>query len=327
VILITGGAGFIGSVLAARIERAGEDVVICDRLGNGQKWKNIAKRRLFAFVWPECLPRFLLRNRTDLSAIVHMAAVSSTMESDADVVFRTNFELSRALWTFCVEHEIPFLYASSGATYGDGSQGFDDDWSPEKLALLRPLNLYGWSKHAFDRFVAHEVHVRRRSPPHWNGFKLMNVYGPNEYHKAGMQSVIAQVFREVATAGEVTLFRSHRADIEDGQQRRDFVYVHDCVEVIWWALRNPAVRGIFNVGTGEAQTFEEVASATIRAMGRTVAISYVDMPESIRSCYQYFTKAAMQRLRAAGCDVQFHGLDAGVHDYVCGYLTSSEPYC
>jgi ADP-L-glycero-D-manno-heptose 6-epimerase len=241
-------------------------------------------------------------------------------------VIANNFRLSLDLWTWCARRGVRFIYASSAATYGDGTGGFDDHAAPAALARLRPLNLYGWSKHLFDRRVAEIVARGDAAPPQWAGLKFFNVYGPNEYHKEGQFSVVLKNFREIAATGRAVLFRSHRPDYADGGQQRDFVWVGDCVEVMLWLHRTPAVSGLFNLGTGRARSFADLATAVFGALGRTPAIDYVDMPPNIRDQYQYHTEARMRRLAAAGYDAPFTALEDGVARYVRDYLTTADIY-
>ncbi|RMH14477.1 MAG: ADP-glyceromanno-heptose 6-epimerase, partial [Gemmatimonadetes bacterium] len=262
----------------------------------------------------------------EVEAIVHMGAVSSTTETDADLIAATNVRLPLALWEWCAREGVRFIYASSAATYGDGSQGFDDDPDPGSLARLRPLNPYGWSKQLFDRMVARRVAEGRPAPPQWAGLKFFNVYGPNEYHKGSMRSVALQAFEQIRERGAVTLFRSHHPDYVDGGQLRDFVWVGDCVEVVAWLLGHPGVSGLFNVGTGRARSFLDLAHAVFAALGREPRIEWVDTPAEIRERYQYFTEARMERLRAAGYDAPFTGLEEGVVAYVRDYLATDDPY-
>jgi ADP-L-glycero-D-manno-heptose 6-epimerase len=325
-ILVTGGAGFIGSNIVAALVERGVPVAVSDRLRSGDKWRNVAHHELADLIAPESLSTWLETHGGSLDAIIHMGAVSSTTARDADLIADTNFRLSRDLWRFCVAAGIRLVYASSAATYGDGSQGFDDDPSLDALARLRPLNAYGWSKHVFDRWVAREVHDGRPWPPQWAGLKFFNVYGPNEYHKEGMQSVVAQKYPLAAEGRAVTLFRSHRPDYPDGGQRRDFVYVADCVDVVLWLLDRPDVNGLFNVGTGQDRTFRDLSLALFAAVGTEPRIEYVDMPETIRNRYQYFTKANTDRLRAAGYERPFTALEDGVDDYVRRFLATDDPY-
>jgi ADP-L-glycero-D-manno-heptose 6-epimerase len=326
-IIITGGAGFIGSNLVAALEERGErDLVICDRLGQGEKWRNIAKRELAAILPPEGLMDWLAEHARDVQAVFHLGAISSTTERDADLVAATNFSLSLALWEWCAATETRFIYASSAATYGDGSAGFDDDARPEALATLRPLNAYGWSKHLFDRRVARLVARGAARPPQWAGLKFFNVYGPNEAHKGAMMSVVAQIYPRAAAGERCRLFRSHRAGIADGGQRRDFVAVRDCVEMLLFLYDHPAVSGLFNSGTGQARSFADLAAAVYRALGREPMIDYVDTPPEIRSVYQYLTEARMERLRAAGYSRPATSLEEGVRDYVQTYLAAADPY-
>ena len=324
-IVVTGGAGFIGSNIAARLAADGHDVVVVDRLGDdGVKWRNLAKTPLELILAPEELDGFLAGHRRDVEAVVHMGAISSTTARDADEVNVTNLRLSRRLWDWCAQAERPLIYASSAATYGDGDLGFEDDGGVEALARLRPLNLYGWSKAAFDLWAARAVRAGRPAPPSWAGLKFFNVYGPNEHHKADMMSLVAKNYDAIAAGQGVKLFKSHRPDYADGGQLRDFVYVKDCVEVVAWMLGQPRLAGVFNLGTGAARSFAELMTATFEAAGKPPRIAYVDMPEAIRGSYQYFTQAQMGRLRAAGYPGQFTSLEAGVRDYVGRYLAQAD---
>jgi ADP-L-glycero-D-manno-heptose 6-epimerase len=325
-ILVTGGAGFIGSNLAAALAEGGHDVAICDRLGHEAKWRNVAKVDLADVVSPEEVPQWLERHRRRIDAVIHMGAVSSTTERDVDLILRENYRLSRELWEFSAREDVRFIYASSAATYGDGSAGFADDASRGALANLRPLNPYGWSKHLFDRFVAREVARGAPLPRQWAGLKFFNVYGPNEYHKGAMKSVVAQVFPRAAAGEAVTLFRSHNPKFADGGQMRDFIYVRDCGDVVAWLLKTPRVNGLFNLGTGQARTFLDLACAVFAAINRKPNIAYVDTPAEIRDKYQYFTEARMERLRAAGYGLPFTSLEDGVGDYVQRYLSAADPY-
>jgi ADP-L-glycero-D-manno-heptose 6-epimerase len=255
-----------------------------------------------------------------------MGAISSTTEPDTDLIFKTNYKLSRQLWTWCSDHRARFIYASSAATYGDGRAGFDDDESVEALARLRPLNAYGWSKHLFDRFVAREVARGGATPKQWAGLKFFNVYGPNEYHKGTMKSVIAQIYPKASAGEAVTLFKSHNPQYADGGQMRDFVYVKDCVDVVAWLLENANVRGLYNLGTGKARTFLDLTRAVFAALNRRPLLNFVDTPEDIRPKYQYYTQARMERLRTAGYTTAFTPLEDGVSDYVQRYLSGADPY-
>jgi len=326
-ILITGGAGFIGSNLVAALGERGErDLAVCDRLGHDDKWRNLAKRELTALVPPEGLWDFLEAHGREISIIFHLGAISATTETDADLIIATNFTLSLQLWRWCAASETRFIYASSAATYGDGSAGFDDDCSRAALARLRPLNAYGWSKHLFDRRVARFLEEDGARPPQWAGLKFFNVYGPNEYHKATMMSVAAQIFARALDNEPARLFRSHRPDISDGGQKRDFIYVRDCVEILLWLYDNPAVNGLLNVGSGAARSFADLAAAVFRALGREPKIEYRDTPTEIRGNYQYFTEARIERLRSSGYEKPMTSLEDGVRDYVQSYLAAPDRY-
>ena len=325
--VVTGGAGFIGSNVAAALEeRHPGEVVVCDRLDDGDKRLNIAKRDLAGVILPEDLLPFLDANGSAIRAVVHMGAISSTTAEASGAIVDTNYRLPLRLWRWCADLRVPFIYASSAATYGDGSQGFDDDGSLDALARLRPLNAYGRSKNLFDRRVALMVQDGAPSPPQWAGLKFFNVYGPNEYHKGGQKSVAAQLFAQVQDSGRARLFTSHNADYADGGQRRDFVWVGDCVDVIGWLLDNAGVSGLFNCGSARARTFEDVALAVFAALGREPDIEFIPMPKAIREHYQYFTEADMGRLTGAGYARPFTSLEDGVGRYVSGYLNTPDPY-
>lgn len=328
-ILITGGAGFIGSNLLAGLAGRGEhEIVVCDTLGTEDKWRNIAKHEIAGFIPPETLFDFIADNNIldRLEAIFHMGAISATTESDADLIVKTNFDLSLVLWEFCAFNQIRFIYASSAATYGDGTKGFDDAHTVKHLAKFRPLNAYGWSKHAFDRRVARLLSNNDPKPRQWAGLKFFNVYGPNEYHKGSMQSVIAHLYPKLAAGEPARLFKSYREDYPDGGQKRDFVWVGDCVDVMLWLYDNPKVNGLFNVGSGAARTFDDLAKATFAAMGKQAQIEYIDMPESLRAKYQYFTEAPLDRLRKAGFTQEMTPLEEGVRRYVQDFLATDDPY-
>ncbi len=326
-ILVTGGAGFIGSNIAGMLaDQTDYRIVVADEFGNGSKWRNLSKHRIFEIIGPDDIFYWLEDNAHDLEAIIHMGAVSSTTETDVDLILATNFTLSRTLWNWAATHEKRFIYASSAATYGDGAAGFDDDLGIEALSKLNPLNAYGWSKHLFDQCVSVATAANDTMPPQWAGLKFFNVYGPNEYHKEDQRSVINHIFPHAEHGRPVKLFHSYRDDYADGEQLRDFVYVKDCVKIIAWLLENPTVSGLFNVGTGKARSFKDLASATFAAVGKPPAITYIDMPEELRDKYQYFTEAKIDRLRAAGYKEEFYSLEDGVKDYVQNYLLKDDPY-
>ncbi|MCC8964120.1 ADP-glyceromanno-heptose 6-epimerase [Bradyrhizobium sp. Pear76] len=323
--LVTGGAGFIGSNVVAALNDAGRsDVVVCDSLGQDGKWRNLTKRQLADVVPPAELGDWLKGRRLD--AIVHLGAISETTATDGDLVIETNFRLSMRLLDWCTANATPFIYASSAATYGDGDQGFDDDGSVEALKRLRPMNLYGWSKNLFDLAVAERAARGERLPPQWAGLKFFNVFGPNEYHKGSMMSVLARRFDDIKAGRVVQLFKSHREGIADGDQRRDFIYVDDVVRVMMWLIATPRVSGLFNVGTGKARSFKDLIVSAYGALGREPNIRYVDMPEQIRGSYQYFTESVVDRLARAGYNGGFTRLEDAVEAYVKGFLDRADRY-
>jgi ADP-L-glycero-D-manno-heptose 6-epimerase len=313
--LVTGGAGFIGSNLVAALAAQGQEVTVCDRLRDGVKWRNLAKHRIADLVPPEHLWDWLAAQPV-LDGVFHLGAISATTVTDGDLVAANNLTLTLRLWEWCAEHRTPLIYASSAATYGDGAEGFDDDPAPAALAKLRPLNLYGWSKHATDRRILDLVARGRPAPPHWAGLKFFNVYGPNEHHKGRMASVVLHKFRQIAAGEPATLFASDREGVADGEQMRDFVHVDDCVAAMLWLAQKPRVSGLFNCGSGIARSFGDLARATYAAMNRTPDIRYVPMPDDLKGRYQYFTQARMERLRDAGFDRQPTPLEAGIAAYV-----------
>jgi len=326
-ILITGGAGFIGSNLAAALNDRGEtDVIVCDRLGTDQKWRNLAKRELADVIAPEALPDFLASSvGRELRTVFHMGAISATTATDADLVIETNFRLSMQIWRHCTEYGTALVYASSAATYGDGAQGFTDHDDPSSLAKLAPLNLYGWSKHLFDR-AAIRLAEKQKHPPHWYGCKFFNVFGPNEYHKGDMQSLVAKITPDAMAGKAASLFRSHRPDYSDGGQLRDFVWVNDVCDVMLWLADAKPANGLYNIGSGAARSWLDLASAIYRALGAEPKIDFIEMPETLKQKYQYFTQANLAKLRTAGYSGQATPLETGVQAYVSGYLALTDRY-
>ena len=318
-IVITGGAGFIGSCIVRTLNDAGfDDLYVVDDIGQTEKWKHLVNKRYLDYFHKD---HFLdrLSELSDVEAVIHMGACSSTTETDFDYLYSNNFEYTKSLWRYCTESRVPFIYASSAATYGDGSWGFDDNMD---IGKLRPLNGYGYSKQLFDLWSRKQ----KDTPPQYAGLKFFNVYGPNEDCKDDMASVIYKSFNQIGQSGKVRLFRSHRPDYGDGGQLRDFIYVKDICSVISWLLDNKDVSGLFNVGTGKARSFADLAKATFRAMGVREDIEYIDMPEHLRGKYQYFTEAKMDKLRQAGYSKPFYSLEDGVENYVKEYLMKDEVY-
>jgi ADP-L-glycero-D-manno-heptose 6-epimerase len=324
-LLVTGGAGFIGSNVVAGLNAAGlTDVVVNDRLRSDGKWRNLQKRQLADLIPPSELFDWLEGRKLD--AVVHLGAVASTTAIDGDQVIENNFRLSLRLLDWCTMTRTPFIYASSAATYGDGEGGFVDDNALSALAKLKPMNLYGWSKHLFDLALLARAAKKQPLPPQWVGLKFFNVFGPNEYHKGDMMSVLCKVFDRAKAGAPVRLFKSHRPGIADGDQRRDFIYVDDVSAVVRWLLATPSVNGLFNVGTGKAQSFRQMIEAMFAALGRAPKIEYIDMPAAIRDNYQYFTEASMENLHRAGYNAGFTPLVTAVRRYVADFLDRPDRY-
>jgi ADP-L-glycero-D-manno-heptose 6-epimerase len=314
-ILVTGGAGFIGSNLQASLYADGIPVIVADHLGGAEKWRNLAAHPPLELLDPDHLPAWLA-TAPKLDAIVHLGAISETTATDGDLVWRTNVSFSQTLWRHCAAHGIRFIYASSAATYGDGAAGFDDSADTESLKKLRPLNLYGFSKHAFDLWVARQVETGAPAPPAWAGVKFFNVYGPNEYHKGRMISVIKVKHDELTSGALAKLFRSETPGLADGQQSRDFIWVGDAVAVLRFMLDAKTLSGLFNLGTGRARTYLDMARAVCGALNIPERIEFIEMPPLLRGKYQSFTQAPMDRLRQAGFTAAFTSLEDGVRRYM-----------
>ncbi len=312
-IIVTGAAGFIGSCVISRLNQEGlTDIIAVDVLRTNDKWKNLRHLDFADYLDREQLFAYL-ENQPQIEAIIHMGACSATTERDANYLMENNYRYTLKLAQFALQHSVRFIYASSGATYGLGELGYDDDES--KIHLLRPLNMYGYSKQLFDLKARREGWLKQMV-----GLKFFNVYGPNEYFKGDMASVVFKAFNQIQEKGYVRLFKSHRADFEDGQQLRDFIYIKDVLEVILFFLKNPDKNGLFNVGTGKARSFLDLVKATFNAMGREPKIEFFDMPENLRDRYQYFTEAKIEKLRKAGYQHEFYSLEDGITDYVQNYL-------
>jgi len=326
-VVVTGGAGPIGSNLVAELNKRGtHKVVVCDRFGNNEKWRNLQAHPVHELVVPEKLIAWLDANKNLVDVIFHLGAVSTTTETDVDLLVDSNVNTSLRLWRWSIINGKRFIYASSSYTYGDGDEGFDDNSSLDYLRKLRPLNAYGWSKHLFNWHVASSVARHEPSPPQCAGLKFFNLYGPNEYHKDSQRSVVCQIAQHAIQGGMVKLLKSYNKQYTDGGQMSDFVHVKDAVKVMLWLLDHPKISGIYNVGTGKARTFEDLANAIFAAINRPPHIHYVDMPEHLLQKYQYFTEAKMERLPGAGYTEPFFSLEDGVKDYVQNYLVKDDPY-
>jgi ADP-L-glycero-D-manno-heptose 6-epimerase len=310
-LLVTGGSGFIGSNLVMGLQGK-EPIIVCDAFGTDDKWKNLRFALVERFVQCDEIAEFLTDYGKKLSGVVHLGAISATTERDVDLIVRSNLQLSRLLWDFCAAQQIPFIYASSAATYGDGALGFDDRSDAAYLEQLRPLNPYGWSKLAFDRQILAIVARGEPAPPRWAGLKFFNVYGPRERHKGPMRSVITSNFESLWTGGKLRLFKSDHPDYDNGGQMRDFVFVGDCTQVMTWMLDNEFPNGIYNIGTGTAQSWLQVGEAMFSALCQEPRIDFIDMPEGLKGKYQYFTQASMEKLAAIGAPVPSTSLLDGV---------------
>lgn len=321
-IVITGGAGMIGSMIAWQLNQEGrDDLLIVDRQKHSDQWQNLCHRRYEEYLDKEELLPWLEAG-AELDAVIHMGAISATTERDWNRLLEDNIRYSQGLWQWCTDNGVPFLYASSAATYGGGEQGYDDANNEN----LRPLNAYGYSKHFFDQWAQRQAEAGN-APPLWAGFKFFNVYGPNEYHKERMASVALHSFNQYRDTGTVKLFKSDRPNVEDGMQLRDFVYVKDAASVVTWFLQGRGESGIYNVGTGQARAFKDLATAVMISAGGTPNITWIAMPDDLKGKYQYYTQASMEKLRAIGYDKPFHTLEEGVRDYVQNYLIQPDPYC
>jgi ADP-L-glycero-D-manno-heptose 6-epimerase len=321
-IIVTGGAGFIGSAFVWKLNRDGiTDIVIVDQLECDDKWKNLVNLRFTDYIHKNEFIKMILADKVpfETSAVIHMGACSSTTERDADYLWENNYLYTRELAEWALRHNLRFIYASSAATYGDGALGFSDDYG--KISNLKPINMYGYSKQIFDLWV-----LKNKLENKVTGIKFFNVFGPNEYHKSDMTSVIFKAFHQIKETGKVRLFKSYKKEYADGGQMRDFVYVKDCLDVMKWLFNNSDVNGIFNLGTGKARTWNDLIAAVFAAMGRKTNIQYIEMPESLRDQYQYFTEAQMNKLKSAGCPVKFSSLEDSVRDYVVNYLQQADPH-
>ncbi|MCX6320147.1 MAG: ADP-glyceromanno-heptose 6-epimerase [Bacteroidetes bacterium] len=320
-ILLTGAAGFIGSYLLGFLNKKGfTQLIIADDFSEEDKWFNFEEKQFIAKVDREQLFDWLKENDPAIDVVLHLGARTDTTEFDYSIHQRLNVEYSQQIWHYCTQKQIPLIYASSAATYGSGEYGYKDDHAI--VEQLQPLNPYGVSKNEFDKWALQQS----AAPPFWAGLKFFNVYGPNEYHKERMASVIFHSYNQIKKTGKVKLFRSHRPDYKDGQQLRDFIYVKDVAKVCCWLMDLPVESGLYNLGTGKARSFEDLARATFAGMGKEPVIEYIDMPEDIRDKYQYFTEADMQKLQQAGYTDSFFSLEEGVGDYVTEFLMKRAYY-
>lgn len=320
-IVVTGAAGFIGSSMVSFLNQQGiKDLLLVDEFSRADKLKNLDNKHFLKKIHRDSFIEFLKNNNKDIEVIIHLGARTDTTETDIALFNRLNLNYTKSLWELCTIYNIPFIYASSAATYGLGEYGYKDDHA--LCRKLQPLNAYGKSKNDFDKWMLQQ----EKQPPFWAGLKFFNVYGPNEYHKGRMASVIFHTFRQIKATGGMKLFRSHKAAIADGQQQRDFIYIKDVVAVIWFLLKKQPASAIYNLGTGHARTFWDLAANTFKAMDLSPNISFIDTPLDIRDKYQYFTEADMTKLQNIGYDKPFYTLEEGIYDYVNNYLGDGEFY-
>lgn len=314
-IVVTGAAGFIASNLVEKLNEENiSDIAIVDDFSNDHKINNYKNKDFKVKVNRDNFIKWFEKHSNNIDFVFHIGARTDTAEFDKSVFDRLNVRYSQNIWNICTKNAIPLVYASSAATYGSGENGYKDDHS--LIPKLKPLNPYGESKNEFDKWVL----TQKEKPPFWAGIKFFNVYGPNEYHKGRMASVVYHAFNQIKKTGKMELFRSHRSDYKNGEQLRDFIYVKDVVDVLYFLMEKNLSSGIYNLGTGKARTFNDLAKSTFKAMGIKENIEYIDTPEDIRDKYQYFTEADMNKLRNNGYQKPFHSLEEGIHDYVKNYL-------
>ncbi|MDQ5950185.1 MAG: ADP-L-glycero-D-manno-heptose 6-epimerase [Patescibacteria group bacterium] len=317
-IVVTGASGFIGSCLVSKLNQEGfDDLLLVDDFSDGEKQKNLEGKKFSRKLEIKDFLDWFEKNAEKISFIFHIGANSDTTESRKEIFDFYNLNYSKKVWEICAQNQIPLVYASSAATYGDGKEGFDDETLPSKL---KPLNLYGESKNNFDKWALGEA----VKPPFWAGLKFFNVYGPNEYHKGRMASVVLHTRNQIERCGKMKLFRSHNPKYKDGEQLRDFVYVKDVVEVCLFFMKEKAPSGLYNVGTGKARSFFDLSKSVFEALNKKIEIEFIDIPEDIREKYQYFTEARMEKLRRAEFKKEFYSLEEGVKDYVENYLCLSK---
>lgn len=329
-ILLTGAAGFIGSYMLGALNRNGfENIIIADHFGEEKKLKNYEGKKFVQQIERDELFEWLAANNPPIKYVLHLGARTDTTEFDYSIHQKLNVDYSIHIWNYCTANKIPLIYASSAATYGAGELGYKDDH--DIIEKLKPLNPYGVSKNEFDKWVLGEMEngkgkSENGEPPYWYGLKFFNVYGPNEYHKGRMASVIFHSFNQVVALGKVKLFRSHRPDYKDGEQLRDFVYVKDVADVCLWLMEHPVASGLYNLGTGKARTFLDLANAVFHSLDKIPEIEFIDTPVDIRDKYQYFTEAPMEKLKNAGYPGEFTSLEEGVGDYVREFLSKKKYY-
>ena len=325
--VITGGAGFLGSNLAAELEQQGlGEITVVDRFQADDRWRNIAKRSLREIIFPEQMFEYLNRHVQSVDAVIHINYTGFCNENNVDALIEDRVHLTFKLWSWCAEHQKPFVYDSTAGVYGDGTLGFKDDDSAEALAKLRPLSAEAWTKLFLDRKIVDTINRGEVAPPQWIGLRCFNLYGPNEYHNTRHQSVIPRIYTAAKNGKLFPLFKSDNPSYKDGEQMRDFMWIKDTVDVILWLLQHPEINGLFNIGTGQARTYADVVKAVYEALGEKPEMDFMDLPAEVKGRYQYFTQADVQKLRTVGYTKPFTSLEDGVKQYVQEYLEQSDPY-
>ena len=317
-ILVTGGAGFIGSNLVNELVKNKLTIVVCDFSTKIKKSYFSHIENILKFIEPKDLENFIIQN--DISVIFHLGAISSTTFHDSNQIWYNNIFTSKTIWKLCCRRKIRLIYASSAATYGNGNEGFIDSQNPSYLKSLKPLNIYAWTKNEVDKRNLYSENILNLSPPQWISLKFFNVYGPNESHKENMISIILKTFQQIKKNETTLLFKSYNSEYDDGEQKRDFIYVKDCVKILIWFLEKEEISGIFNVGTGQARTFNDLVKNVYKYMNKNINLKYVEMPENIKNQYQYYTKADIKKLFRSGYESDFFSLEDGIKDYVNNHL-------
>lgn len=325
-IIITGGVGFIGSQVLAALEEVENNIAVVDVFGSDEKWRNVSKRRTTTFISPDSIFDFLEKHKKAIRLVLHFGGISSTMEKNVDIIVKNNINLSIDLYEYCIDNKIRFIYASSAATYGNGTNGLLDRDDVEYLDDLRPLNAYGWSKHCIDKHIWSTDNRKQSLENGVVALKFFNVYGPNEYHKGNQCSVIYSFYNQLKQGNTLQLFKSYKPEYNNGEQCRDFIWIQDCVNVVLWMIKHPTVSGIYNVGSGTPRTFNDVANIISSVLKKECAIEYIEMPKGLKEQYQYHTQANISKLRSVGYNLPMTSLEEGISFYIRDFLNTYDRY-